>query len=234
MERIRGSWTPVHNALRIVYLNVWWREVFKPYASQPPGSVVCDYIAMRFARSKKSKQAFIKLNGDPTNYSYYLYRLEFSRLFGMNFVWILRWTKHKSNDVTCLNVIRVLLLGCHVTSWPFDLQSLHSALNKYHAFIIRAKRTFHACAISSNLSNPHNLRTTDNKPRSRTELDGTISCPPSDNGSVGSCDIRRDEVHHSKFVLPSFSWSRLLHIHDATSTTQSVIRRVSSFTLSGW
>ena len=49
------------------------------------------------------------------------------------------------------------------TRSAFDLQCLHSALNKYHASIIKAKRTFHASAISSNLSNPRKLWTTVNK-----------------------------------------------------------------------
>ena len=45
----------------------------------------------------------------------------------------------------------------------FDLQRLRSATNKYHAAIIKAKRSFHASSVSSNITNPRKLWTTVNK-----------------------------------------------------------------------
>ena len=45
----------------------------------------------------------------------------------------------------------------------FDPQCFRSALNKYNASIIRAKRTFNSSTISSNLSNPRKLWTAVNK-----------------------------------------------------------------------
>jgi hypothetical protein len=45
----------------------------------------------------------------------------------------------------------------------FDLKRLRSATNRYHAAIVKAKRTYHASTVSSTVSNPRKLWQTVNR-----------------------------------------------------------------------
>jgi hypothetical protein len=61
----------------------------------------------------------------------------------------------------------------------FDQQRLRSATNKYHAAIIKAKRSFRASSVSSNITNPRKLWTTVNKILHRNIYNYLPTCPDS-------------------------------------------------------
>ena len=84
------------------------------------------------------------------------------------------------------------------THSAFDLKCLRSATNKYHAAIIKAKRTFHASTISSSLSNRQKLWNTVNKLLHR-----------------GPPDALPDSLHSSKLSdsFASFFSSKIHKIH---------------------
>jgi hypothetical protein len=78
--------------------------------------------------------------------------------------------RSKSPNPCIISKLRALKTSCHFLQkiWAnshsaFDLQRLHSAKNKYHAAIIKAKRSFHTSSVSSNKTNPRKLWTTVNK-----------------------------------------------------------------------
>ena len=98
------------------------------------------------------------------------------------------------------------------THSAFDLQCLRSATNKYHAAIIKAKRTFHASTISSNLSNPRKLWHTVNKLLHRGPPNALPSNLHSSKLSNSFASFFSSKIHKIRIDLQSNSTPTSPHI----------------------
>ena len=92
------------------------------------------------------------------------------------------------------------------------LQCLRSAPNKYHAAIIKAKRTFHASTISSNLSNPRKLWHTVNKLLHRGPPNALPSNLHSSKLSNSFASFFSSKIHKIRIDLQSNSTPTSPHI----------------------
>ena len=99
------------------------------------------------------------------------------------------------------------------THSAFDLQRLHSATNKYHAAIIKAKRSFLASTVSSNLSDPRKLWNTVNNLLHRGPPDALPDSLDPSNLANSFASFFSSKIHKLRTDLRLNSNSTSPHIH---------------------
>ena len=98
------------------------------------------------------------------------------------------------------------------THCAFDLKCLRSATNKYHAALIKAKRTFHASTVSSSMSNPRKLWKTVNKLLHREPPEAVPDSLYPSNLSNSFASFFSSKIHNLRINLCSNSNSASPHI----------------------